>query len=286
MNSILDVIRTGIIDPSIPEDSLYKIKRLLPSDDDIKKLLFEKSTKVTLEEKFLREFSEIYKARERFDAILTKIEIISMLSNIRMTIAVIKNTCMCVKNSYKFALIMSYLLAVGNHLNDEKTTGFTVESLRLLWDTASKANNGTKIIEFLCAILYSDFQELHNLSDELSCIHEATKYEANPLMSQQEEIMSKMKDLLKKIEDIANDVGQKFATTMNDFVKDVKEALPQLSISIEKDFKDTYKDLCAYLGEPIEKPATPDDLFKTLDEFVERWNSCMKRLIDADVKKK
>lgn len=193
----------------------------------------------------------------------------------------VRTTSNRVRESTRFARLLSIILKVGNELNKgtEKGEAQGVRLASLVKLSQTKSNQNTTLLQYLVEHLEKKDPHVLEFADDFPDLLESSRCSMQTLSAD----VNKLSSSLAAVEHASKAAAkagddEEFTNVAEPFLRQAKPKADQISQDF-KGMEEAYASLCSYVGENP-KAMPPEDLFKQLLSFTTDFNSTVKKVRD------
>ncbi|GBG24777.1 Formin-F [Hondaea fermentalgiana] len=237
-------------------------------------------------ERFVDAIGSVPRLSQRIRALTVMSEFDEMARDAVRRIELVRTTSNRVRESTRFARLLSIILKVGNELNKgtEKGEAQGVRLASLVKLSQTKSAQNTTLLQYIVEHLIAKDPHVLEIADDFPDLAEATRCNMQTLSGD----VARLGSGLAAVEHGCNAATK--AGDDDDFLRAAEPFLRQSrpkSDEVSRDFKDmeeAYEKLCQYVGESA-KAMPPEDLFQQLLAFTSEFGSTVKKVRDAAARK-
>ena len=229
-------------------------------------------------------------SRRLLNCMSLKLNMKNHVEDLESRATIIEKACNELLNSEKFKMILSYILMIGNYLNNEGEEAKRVKIVKAFAFDSFNNLSGTKgydkkttLLQFLERVINAKQPDLFQVRQELPTLEDAThesfdgiRQEVDALTKQQQDVSNELK-ASKQLKqnghahpDIQPDLDESISR-LSEFLGTVQTILGELTTNIQK-ARDTYDLLVSkYCQDPKQKS---EDLFSQVLTFLLQLEAC------------
>ena len=179
-----------------------------------------------------------------------------------------------VRGSSKFKQLLGTMLGVGNKINagTRKGDAAGIKMSSLLKMCTVKTNSGYTLLEYIVMKIQDRFPEMLKLSSDFAKVELAKRIPTTNISEDMAKIrmgLTQTKNGIKQSKDKGDDT---FEASMGEFAAEAESTKKKLEERIKK-MENSFKELCAFLGESPPPKTKSDELFSTISRFVGQFKT-------------
>uniref|UniRef100_A0A8C4Q5N2 Disheveled-associated activator of morphogenesis 1 n=1 Tax=Eptatretus burgeri TaxID=7764 RepID=A0A8C4Q5N2_EPTBU len=265
----------------ISKDMLEQMLKFVPEKSDID--LLEEHThefeRMARADCFLYEMSRIPHYQQRLQALYFKKKFTERVLECKPKVEAVLTASREVLKSSRLRHLLEVILAFGNYMNKGQrgnAFGFRLSSLNKIADTKSSLDRNQTLLHYLILVLDKSFPDVKKIREDLQNVPAAAKVNMPDLEKEMNTIRGGLKEIEKELEFQQNrdhQPGDKFVSSMSDFITVAGFSFSELE-ELLTEAKKQFAVMVRKLGEEIR--STPDELFGTLDTFLQAFSEAQK----------
>uniref|UniRef100_UPI00358E1AC9 disheveled-associated activator of morphogenesis 2-like isoform X1 n=2 Tax=Myxine glutinosa TaxID=7769 RepID=UPI00358E1AC9 len=265
----------------ISKDMLEQMLKFVPEKSDID--LLEEHThefeRMARADCFLYEMSRIPHYQQRLQALYFKKKFTERVLESKPKVEAVLAASREVLKSSRLRRLLEVILAFGNYMNKGQrgnAFGFRLSSLNKIADTKSSLDRNHTLLHYLILVLDKSFPDVKKIREDLQNVPAAAKVNMPDLEKEMNTIRGGLKEIEKELEFQRNrglQPGDKFVSSMSDFITVAGFSFSELE-ELLTEAKKQFAVMVRKLGE--ENRSTPDELFGTLDTFLQAFSEAQK----------
>lgn len=256
-------------------DSIQLLTNLAPKDSETEAYRNYKTQKKDIsvlseEDKFLLKLSQV-------ERLTTKLSVMDFMANfedradsLKIQLCAINSASLSVKSSKKFNSILEIILAFGNYMNGDKSSGqaygFKLKgTFERLNDTRSSDKSMSLLQFIVTSTIATSFPHLLNFDSELLCIQEAARISMRNITAEVASIESGWRKLTEESKLSKSSTLKTFETTSSSTLNKL--------INEHETAQNNYIECVCYFGEEKTSALDSDEFFSSLFKFVSQFKA-------------
>lgn len=278
LNFAADVVIGAINDYNFNQlnlDSIDLLTNLAPKDSECEAYRNYKTQKKDIdvlsdEDKFLMKLAQVERLTKKLAVLDFIANFHDRAGSLKIQLCAVTSASVSLKSSKKFKGVLEIILALGNHLNSNKSSsaayGFRLKGT---FDRLSEIRSNDKklsLLEYMVAEVIADcFPQLLSLDTELLCIHDAARISLKNVATEISNIKAGWINMTAE-EKLSN------CSTLTTFKANSAEEFNKLINELETT-QNNYDDCARFFGEEKTTAMDSDEFFSIVDKFLTQFRA-------------